>query len=206
MSDETGESGVSKRPENRRNKDNYFFLPIPPTIVVKIEQNCQEKSKGNRKKDIANADVPKVHQPGAVGCRLERLARGEGCNGDITHSPYVDKPGEEDNGQGRSVVFEKLADVAVEELAFAQLAADPPAHEDEQGDHDAQIGGGSVFRAPLSREDLDAFLEVNESNVETENITRKTSHISQSVACIGDREDPVHNQRPTLKMVTELKG
>ena len=107
----------------------------------------------------------------------------------------VDEAREEDDCEGSAVVFNKLADVSVEEFAFADDAAEVGAGRDEERDHDAEVGGcwGLV---PLASKDLDAFLEVDERNIEAERITAKSRNVCEGVAGVGDGKDPVHYQRP----------
>ena len=77
-------------------------------------------------------------------------------------------------------------------------------HQDEQRDHDGEVSGG-VASLPLARQDLDAFLKVDESDVETEDIAGETSHIFEAITGIGNGKNPVHDQRPATLTVSAVE-
>lgn len=77
-------------------------------------------------------------------------------------------------------------------------------HQDEQRDHDGEVSGG-VVSLPLARQDLDAFLKVDESDVETEDIAGETSHIFEAITGIGNSKNPVHDQRPATLNVSRFE-
>jgi hypothetical protein len=77
-------------------------------------------------------------------------------------------------------------------------------HEDEQRDHDGKVGRG-VASSPLARQDLDAFLKVDESDVETEDIAGETSYIFKAITGIGNGKNPVHDQRPATLTVSPVE-
>ena len=103
---------------------------------------------------------------------------------------------EEDDCQRRAVIFYEFSHVAVEESGFPDDAAEPGDAEDEEGDHDLQIGGGGTGETPLARKYLNAFLEVDEGDVEAEGIAAEAGDVGEGIAGVGDGEDPVHNQGP----------
>ena len=65
-------------------------------------------------------------------------------------------------------------------------------HEYQQRDHDREVGGGVAGLAPLTGQDLDAFLEVDEGDVEAEDVAAEACDVGESVAGVGDGEYPVH--------------
>ena len=77
-------------------------------------------------------------------------------------------------------------------------------HQDEQRDHDGEVCGG-VVSLPLTRQDLDAFLKVDESDVEAEDIAGKTSHIFEAITGIRNGKNPVHDQRPATLTVSRVE-
>ena len=77
-------------------------------------------------------------------------------------------------------------------------------HQDEQRDHDGEVGGG-IVSLPLTRQGLDAFLKVDESDVETEDIAGETSHIFEAITGIGNGKNPVHDQRPATLTVSRVE-
>lgn len=141
-----------------------------PTIVVKIEQNREKDCKRDSKEDIPDADIPEMDQPRPIHRGKESRAGGQCGHLDIFHMPHVHKASEEDNRQRRTVVFKKFSNHTEKEAAFTELATYPCRHQHEKRNHDAQIGRGFSRGGPLSRQDLDALLEVDERNVETENV------------------------------------
>lgn len=82
----------------------------------------------------------------------------------------VNEASEEDDGQGCAIVFEKFSHISLEEVAVAQLATNPTGHQYEECHHDGQIGRGLSNGTPLAGQDLNAFLEVNEGDIESEDI------------------------------------
>lgn len=50
--------------------------------------------------------------------------------------------------------------------------------------------------APLTGENLDALLQVDEGHIEAEDIAAEAGDVGETVAGVGDGEDPVHDQRP----------
>lgn len=145
--------------------------------MIEIEQDCQEKRKGNSQEDVSNVKVPETHQPRSV-------QRGEKCfagrkhgDMDIFHMADVDEASEEYDDQRRAIVFEELPHVSTEEVAVTQLSTDPCSHQYKKRYHNRQVGRGFADRAPLTGQDLNTFLEVDTGNVEPEDITREASHV-----------------------------
>lgn len=165
--------------------------------MVEIEKNRQQNGKRDRKKHLANTDIPQVHEPASISRWKERFRGRKRLDMDVLHVAVMDEASEEDDRQRRAVVLHELAHVSLEQRAFADHATDITAHQDEKGDHDAQIGRGVPRHAPLSGQDLDSLLEIDEGDVEPENVTGKSGDIGEAVAGVGNGKKPVENQRPT---------
>lgn len=108
----------------------------------------------------------------------------------------VDKAGEEDDGQWRTVILDELSDVSVEQVAVANDTTEVCDSQDEQRHHHCQVRRAGSRHVPLSREDLNALLEINEGDIKAEDVTGETSDIGEAIASICGREDPMHNQGP----------
>lgn len=104
--------------------------------MVEPEEDGQEHGKGKGQEDVSSTQVPETHEPGAVGGGHEGNGCREHLNVDRSHAANVDEAGEEDEGQGCTVVFEEDAHVVVEESAGAEFAAGIGDHEEEQGGDD----------------------------------------------------------------------
>lgn len=50
--------------------------------------------------------------------------------------------------------------------------------------------------APLTGEDLNGFLQVDEGDVEAKDVAAEAGDVGEAVAGVSDGEDPVHDQRP----------
>lgn len=148
-----------------------------PTVVVEVEQDRQQNRKWDGKEDIPHVKIPERHQPVSVQGREERPAGGQRCEIYIFHVADMNETREEDNGQRSAIVLEEFPNNPLEETAVSKLAADPPAHQDEKCNHDAQVGRCFSYFAPLPGQDLDALLEIDKSNVEPENVAGKASDI-----------------------------
>ena len=138
--------------------------------MVKIEKNSKKQRKWDGKEDITNADVPEMYQPSTVRSRIKGFAGRQCRNVDVPHMANVNESSKKDNGQGGTIVFQKLPHVSLEKTATPEFTTDPPAHEDQQSDHDAQVSRCLPNSAPLSRQDLDPFLKVDKGNVESKNV------------------------------------
>jgi len=98
------------------------------------------------------------------------------------------EPREEDNRKDGAVVFDENAEVVLEERTVADEAADIADCGDEEGDDDGEV---ETFFA-LTSEDLDALLQVDEGDVETEDVAGEARHVAQCVGGVGYCEDSVH--------------
>lgn len=121
----------------------------------------------------------------------------------IPHMANMDKPREKDNGQRRTVVLQESSNDSKEQSAIAEFSANIATHENEERDHDAQVGCRLPAKAPLPSEDLNPFLQVDEGNVEAENVARKAGDIGKTITSIGYSQEPVHNQRPSFSSEKE---
>lgn len=164
--------------------------------MIKVEEDRQENGERDREEDVADIDIPEMDEPASVGCREEGLAGGKGLNVDLSHMADVDEAREKHDRQRRAVILDELTDVSLEQAAVSENTAEIAAHEDEQSDHDAQIRRCLAGHTPLPGQDLDAFLQVDKGNVESEYIARKPSDIGEAIAGICDGKDPVHYERP----------
>lgn len=85
------------------------------------------------------------------------------------------KAREEDDSERSSVVFQKDSNMVMEETAPSQFSTDVCHHEDKEGNHYGQVE--RLFRAKPGK-NLNAFLEVDEGNVEPKYVTRKPCDIA----------------------------
>lgn len=60
---------------------------------------------------------------------------------DLGHAPNVDKASEENEGQRRSVIFQKDANWMSEETATAKFTTDVSNHEEQQSRNDGEVEG-----------------------------------------------------------------
>jgi len=169
------------------------FGVITRTIVIKPEQDGQQQRKWYGQKHVGYPYVPKMYKPASVLCGEEGGACGKALEVNFLHPADVHEAGEEDDGQRGSVVLEEGPDVVVEERACPELATGVGDEEDQHGGHDAQVEG---FAVAEQGEDLDALLEVDESDVEAEDVAWKAGDVAQPVARVRDGEDPVHYHGP----------
>ncbi|KAJ8105878.1 hypothetical protein OPT61_g9914 [Boeremia exigua] len=137
-------------------------------VVVEPEEDGEQDGEGDGQEDVADADVPEVDEPAAVGGGEEGLGCGQLEELDVRHLANVYEAGEEDDGEGCAVVFDELADVAREQRRLTDDAA----------------------------EDLDALLQIDEGHVEAEDVAGEARDIAEGVAGVGDGEHPVEDQRP----------
>ena len=182
------------------NKSNH-------TIMIKVKENGKEEGERNSKKNIANTNVPKMNQPSTVSSRKERFADGKRRHMNIPHVANMHESGEENKGKRRPIVIEESTDNPHEQCTVTQFSADVTTHEHEKSDHNAQISSRFTRRPPLPRENLHAFLEIDQSNVEAEYIARETGYICKTVAGIGYGKEPMHDQRPaSMGTIDERKA
>lgn len=141
--------------------------------MVEVKQNGEQDSKGNSNKHIPDPDVPEMHKPVPVGRWGEGLARRQGLEVHIPHAPNVHEAREEDDRQRRPVILDEHADVVLEQGARADDAAQVADDEHEQGDDDGEVEG---LGGTLAGEHLDAFLQVDEGDVEAEDVAREAGY------------------------------
>ncbi len=103
----------------------------------------------------------------------------------------MDEASEEDDRQGRAVVFEEDTHGMAEQTALAEFTANVGYGEYKQGHDDRQVKG---FPVAESLEDLDAFLQVDEGDVEAKDVAGEAGHVTQPVARVGDGKDPMEYQ------------
>lgn len=109
------------------------------------------------------------------------------------------KPREENNGQWRAVILDEFSDIASKKVALARDSTDVTAHEDKKRHHNGKICRCFPCHSPLSSQDLDTLLEINEGDIETKDVTRETGDISQAVTSIGYSEYPMHYEGPSIE-------
>lgn len=173
--------------------------------MVEVEQNGQKKGKWNGKEDVSDTDIPEIHQPVTISRGKEGFTGGQGRNFNIPHMANVDESSEENDSQRCTVILQEFADISLEQRAATELSANPSTHEDKKGNHNTQVGGGLPDLNPLSGQDLNPFLQVDEGHVKPEDITRKAGDISQTIARVGDGQNPMHNQRPASTVSTSIR-
>lgn len=91
--------------------------PERPTIVVEVEEDGKEHGEGQRREDIADADLPEVDEPAPIGRRKECRTGREPLQLDLLHPPHVYETGKEDDRQGSPVVLEKHSNSMIEQGA-----------------------------------------------------------------------------------------
>lgn len=105
----------------------------------------------------------------------------------------MNKSGEEDKRQRRSIVLEKDADVVLEQAAGSQLATNVSNHEDQQRSDNGQVKSAVISEA---LKHLDSLLKIDKGNVEAKDVAGEACHPAQPVARVCDGEDPVQDKRP----------
>lgn len=110
--------------------------------------------------------------------------------------------GEKDDSQRHSIVLKDQPYVVLEQRARANHSTEIPKSKYQQGHHDGEV---ESFSGALVGQDLDAFLQINKRNVETENVAGEPRNVFQPVASIGNREDPMHHHRPESNPAHEGK-
>lgn len=135
-----------------------------------------------------------MNEPAPVRGRHEGDACREDLQVDRLHPANVYEPREEDEGERGAVVLEEDAHVVVEEAAATEAGADVRDHEDEQRGDDRKVEWLGITQ---TLEDLDAFLEVDEGDVEAEDVAGEAGHVAQPVAGVCYREDPVEDEGPS---------
>lgn len=128
------------------------------TIVVEIEKYCQQQSKGDGQEDLASAEIPKANQPWSIGSGKKCLTGRQGRDRDIFHVAVVNESGKEDDGKRSAIVLDEFPQVSRKQLGVTHYAASKGESEDQQADHDREIGRCGSVHSPLPRQDLDAFL------------------------------------------------
>ena len=101
------------------------------TIMVKPKQNGQNNTKRKRYEDVFGTDVPRIYKPTSVGSWEKSFAGGESQEVDVCHLTNVNEAGEEDDSQWGAIVFNELANIAMEQGAFANETSEPCHNQDE---------------------------------------------------------------------------
>ena len=135
-----------------------------------------------------------MNEPSAILRREESLACRQRLDLDSLHSSNMNKSSEEDDGQWSSVVFYKLPHITLEKIATTDSATHVCYNEHKQRNHYGKVRGCFPNLTPLAREDLNTFLKVDEGDIKAENVATKSSHVGQTIARIGNRENPMHDQ------------
>ena len=80
--------------------------------------------------------------------------------------------------------------MVLEERTVADETADIADCSDEEGNNDGEV---ETFLA-LTSEDLDAFLQVDEGDVKTEDVTGEARYVAKCIGGVGDGEDGMHDK------------
>lgn len=156
--------------------------------MVKPEENSQENSKRKSQENVACAHIPEVDKPTPARSWHKSDASRENIKLDLRHAAYVDEAGEEDEGQGRAIVFEKDTQWMAKEAAGAELTAGIGDHEDQEGGNDGEIKLGAISQ---TLEDLNTLLEVDEGDVKAKDVAGEASDPTEPITRIGDGKNPV---------------
>ena len=108
----------------------------------------------------------------------------------------VGESGKEDDCQRCAIILDEFSDMPMKQIALSDDTTAVGKAENEKGDHDRKIGGGRANEAPLPCQDLDALLQVDKGNVETEYVAGEARDIRQAIAAVRNSEDPMHYERP----------
>lgn len=108
----------------------------------------------------------------------------------------MDESGKEDYGQGSSIILDEDSNVVLKERTVANQPTEVPDHENEESDDNRKI---ETF-LPLSGKNLDAFLQVNERHVESENVAGEARDIFQGIGGVGEGQDAMHQERPSREL------
>lgn len=127
-----------------------------------------------------------MDEPTSISGWKECFARGKGFDGHSLHVSHVNEACKENDGERGTVVFDELSNVSLKKIAFAYDATAIAEAKDQQRQHNCDKCRGFAREVPLAGEHLDAFLEVDECNVEAKGVTREPCHVGQAIAGIGD--------------------
>src|SRR5271155_480124 len=102
------------------------------TVVIEVEEDCQQDGEWDGEEDVADGDVPEIDQPTSIFGRDECCAGWQGLNTDSLHVADVDESGKENDGERCAVVFYKFSNMSLEEFAFANDATSAADAEHEE--------------------------------------------------------------------------
>lgn len=109
--------------------------------------------------------------------------------------------------KGCTVVFDENSYVVLEKGASAYDSTHVANDKDEESDHDGEV---ERFLGSLAGQNLDAFLKVDKSYVEPEDIARETSDVFEGITRVSDSKSPMHNHGPSrnglVKICYKMKG
>lgn len=83
----------------------------------------------------------------------------------MIHLAEVNEAGEKHNRKRGAIILNELSKVAMEEVAMADHTTAIRDNEDEERHHDRQVSR-CIVDLPLASQDLDAFLKIDEGDVE----------------------------------------
>lgn len=157
--------------------------------MIEIEQNSQKYCEWNGDEDISDTDVPKINKPSSVYGRRERFTGGQHAQTYIRHLADMNEASEENYCQRCAVVLDEHSNIMLEQFARADNPAHVPNYKYQDWDHDGEV---EVWTGALSSQNLDAFLQVYECNIETEDVAGKAGNIFNGITSVSDGEEPVH--------------
>lgn len=103
------------------------------------------------------------------------------------------KARKEYDGKRSPIILDKHSHIVLEKRARANDSTRIAKAENEKSYHDREVEG---FARALPCQDLNAFLQVDERDVEAEYVAGKASNIFYSVASVRNGEEKVHEHCP----------
>jgi len=81
--------------------------------VIEVEEDGEEDGEGDGDEHIAYSDIPEMNKPPSINGRKESLACWQRTEAYIPHLPYVHETREEDDCQGRAIIFNEDPDIVL---------------------------------------------------------------------------------------------
>jgi hypothetical protein len=142
-----------------------------------------------------------MYKPPSISRREESFTRRQFVQRHFPHLAEMYETCKEDYSKRCAIVFDENSDVVLEHGTSADDSTEVAYHENEKGYHDGEV---ERLFGSLACEDLDAFLNIDECNVESEDIAGEPRNVFESITGIGDGEDPVHDHGPSRNTLVSI--
>ena len=161
---------------------DVYMIPIGRgrqvlTVMIEPEQDRQENGKRHRQEYITDTHIPKMDQPTTIRRGKECLTRRQSLNDHIPHMSNMNESGKENNRQRRAIILDEFPHMALEKVAFSNNATSVCEPQNQETDHDGDICTVGSSQFPLSGQDLDTFLKIDECDVETKGVAAESGDV-----------------------------